>query len=317
MNLDLDLLTHMPVGNPIVERHFRDFPVYLRKESIRSHRYKLHIQPGIEFNLSLTGTATYVIGDRICQTAPGHLLIFPGHVPHQVFVDEQSSYRRMVICVDDGLLQQQASSPALPSTAHWFKHDYFWQFQLQMNKFSALKQTALLMYKERQEQKKGWQQMLLAQMVTLMVTVERLMEEAEDAVVRTAPRAATRELADRCCTYIETHLYEDLTLNNVAQTFYVSPEHLTRTFKREKGVTFYQYVLLQRIQESKKLLLAGKGSSLTDIAYALGFASSSHFSRTFRSVTNQTPSEFRLQSSAQPPGDMPQRADGFGSLSIQ
>jgi AraC-like DNA-binding protein len=317
MSVDLNLINHVPVANRIVERHFREFPVYLRKESIRAHRYKLHVQPGIEFNLSLTGTATYVIGERIYRTAPGQLLVFPGCVPHQVFVDDNAAYRRAVICVDDAtLLQGAAPYPGLPSALHWFDNDCCRQFQLQMNKFSVIKQIALLMHKERQEQKKGWQHMLLAQLLSLTVIVERMVEEQADACTRAAPRYATRELADRCCSYIEAHLYEDLSLNNVAPLFHVSPEHLTRTFKREKGVAFYQYVLLQRIQESKRLLLTGDDTSLTDIAYALGFASSSHFSRTFRSVTNQTPSEFRLRSHSGVPS-LSQRADGLGSLSNQ
>lgn len=300
MTFDLSVITQRPETNRVVEKYFRLFPVYLRKESIRHHRYMLHVQPGIEFNLSLAGTASFVVGESVYKTTPGQLLVFPGDVPHQVFVEPTDHYRRAVICVNDVMLKQAtAQFPDTLSPLHWFDSIPCHQFQLQMKTFAALRQTAMLMYQEQQEQKPGWQQMLVAQLMATIVTVGRLVDEqASPDIGRLPPRHVARELTDRCSAYIESHLYEDLSLTNVAHQFHVSPEHLTRTFKRETGVAFYQYVLLQRIEESKRLLLESADLSLTEIAYTLGFASSSHFTRTFRSVTNLTPREFRLQANS-------------------
>lgn len=296
MTFDLNAITHIPETNRIVERHFRHFPVYLRKESIKPHRYMLHVQPGIEINLSLAGTAYFVVGEQVYRTSSGQLLVFPGDVPHQVFVKPAGSYRRAVVCIDDALLRQaSAEFPLTPSPLHWFDRVPCHQIQLQMKAFTALRQTAMTMHEELQEQRTGWQQMLTAQLLAMIVTVGRLVDEQiSGGVDRLSHRRVARELADRCCGYIESNLYEDLSLRAVANQFYVTPEHLTRTFKRETGVTYYQYVLLQRIRESKRLL-SETPMSLTEIAYTLGFASSSHFSRTFRGVTGLTPREFRLQ----------------------
>lgn len=297
MNLDLSVTHHRPDTNLIVEKHFRQFPIYLRKETIKAHRYNLHVQPGIEINISLAGTAVFVVGEQIYKTSPGQMLVFPGHIPHQVYVEKAASYRRAVICIDDPTLRQAKEAfPYAPSSSEWFDSVPCYQFQLQMKTFSAVKHTAMHMYNEWQEQKKGWQQMLIAELLGLIVTVGRMVDEQTASTYRLIPKYAnSRELAERCCGYIEAHLYDDLTLTSVAAHFHVSPEHLTRTFKRETGLAFYQYVLLQRIQESKRIMAASRDVSLTDIAYTLGFASSSHFSRTFKSVTNMTPREFRLQ----------------------
>ncbi|GAA3405226.1 AraC family transcriptional regulator [Paenibacillus hodogayensis] len=300
MTFELNMKTHRPETNRVVEKYFRLFPVYLRKESIKYHRYMLHVQPGIEFNLSLAGTAYFVVGERIYKTSPGQLLVFPGDVPHQVFVEPSDHYRRAVICVNDVMLKQAtAQFPDTHSPLRWFDNVSCHQFQLQMKTFAALRQIAVAMYQEQQEQKPGWQQMLMAQLLSMIVSVGRLVDEqASPDIGRLPQRHVARELAESCCTFIESHLYEDLSLQTAARRFHVSPEHLTRTFKRETGIAFYQYVLLQRIRESKRLLLSDTGLSLTEIAYTLGFASSSHFSRTFRSIVKLSPSEYRLQAAS-------------------
>ncbi|OGX68543.1 MAG: hypothetical protein A2189_07050 [Paenibacillus sp. RIFOXYA1_FULL_44_5] len=79
----------------------------------------------------------------------------------------------------------------------------------------------------------------------------------------------------------------------MAKRFAISEEHLTRSFTREMGISFYQYVLLQRIAEGKRLLLNAPDISLTEIALTIGFPSSSHFSRNFKTLTEETPSGYR------------------------
>ncbi|MEF3308273.1 AraC family transcriptional regulator [Paenibacillus sp. GYB004] len=296
MKLDRVLINQLPVSNPIVENNFRRFPIYLRNESLRYHRYKMHVQPGIEINLSLAGTAVYVVGSRIYKTSPGHILLFPGHVPHQVFVDNADKYKRVVLCIDDAMLQAMAGSPAPAHSLEWFGSVPCHHIRLSMNMFALFKQIVQLMHTELMEQRRGWEQMMMAQLTSLSVMIGRMVDEQLAAYQQSRGPCLPEDLADRCCQYIESHLHEDLSLQSVAELFHVSPEHLTRTFKREKGVAFYQYVLLQRIQESKRLMLARSDISLTDIAYTLGFASSSHFSRIFKSVTAITPREFRHRS---------------------
>ncbi|WP_240041077.1 AraC family transcriptional regulator [Paenibacillus ginsengarvi] len=299
--MDLSLINHRPETNNVVERHFRRFPVFSRKESLKAHPYKLHVQPGIEINLSLAGSAIYVIGERLYTTTPGQLLIFPGHIPHQVFVDKNGCYRRAVVCIDYPTIHREQDSYPFPlSSLDWFDNVSCYQFQLQAKPFTTIKKAAAQMHSELLEQKKGWQRMIIAELLSLTVTVERVVDEQLAAEHRLSQRHTSRDLTAQCCSFIESRLYDDLSLTSVAERFYVSPEHLTRTFKRDTGVAFYQYVLQERIQESKRIMRTNRDLSLTEIAYSLGFASSSHFSRTFKSITGLTPREYRLQSHSEP-----------------
>jgi AraC-like DNA-binding protein len=298
LELDPILINQPPELNRIVERNFKRFPIYLRKEQLGAHREKLHVQPGVEINLSLEGEAVFVVGHQIYRQQPGQMILFPGNVPHQVFIDASRYYKRAVICIDDVFLRPNLSDSVIPLPhLQWFANVPCCHVQLEPKTFAMLKQTVFLMYEELQEQKTGWEQMLVAQMLSLAVMVKRIMEDESPHGRQLAPRNSSRELIALCCSYIDSNLNEDLSLQNVARLFHISPEHLTRLFKREKGMAYYQYVMLRRIMESKRLMAEHPDMSLTEIAYAVGFANSSHFSRAFKSVTGRTPSEYRNRAS--------------------
>ncbi|TNJ65193.1 AraC family transcriptional regulator [Paenibacillus hemerocallicola] len=294
MELDRSLINELPAWNDSVKKWLEDFPVYLRHDFLSTHNHKLHVQPGIELNLTLEGQGTFVVDKNILRQSPGQLLIFPGKLPHQVYIDPSRSYTRMVVLIDERRLSSLLPNPDFclfpDSSCH--------QIKLQPDTYLSIKQLLFVMHREMKEQQAGWQQMIVAGLLNLAVIIRRGLESEPDrtAALRSPRRMYGEEPISRLCAYIDTHLHEDLSLKNMAGLFHLSPDHLIRTFKREKGMTYHKYVLLQRIFESKRLLLQHPEMTLTDIAYQIGFASSSQFSKTFKSAVGQTPSEFRSQS---------------------
>lgn len=94
------------------------------------------------------------------------------------------------------------------------------------------------------------------------------------------------------CTYINTHCTENLTLEGVAKISGFSKYHFTRLFKTYIGTTFYDYLSAKRIRRAETLL-SDQELSITDIALSSGFASLSSFNRTFKTMADCTPSEYR------------------------
>lgn len=92
--------------------------------------------------------------------------------------------------------------------------------------------------------------------------------------------------------YIGEHLDEDLTLARLAEVADISKYHFSHLFKQSVGTPPYRYVILQRIEEAKRLL-AQTELSIAQIALRSGFSSHSHFSRTFRKHVGTTPSAFQ------------------------
>ena len=82
----------------------------------------------------------------------------------------------------------------------------------------------------------------------------------------------------RVLDYIDTHLDQDLKLENLAQLLDISQFHFSRLFKQSLGSSPYQYLIHQRIERAK-LLLKQTDQSIVDIAFDCGFNSHSHLSK--------------------------------------
>lgn len=131
------------------------------------------------------------------------------------------------------------------------------------------------------------------------VTFFRTVDEAETAgyrpCLRCHPRAeVTPEpnlaLMEQVCRTIESS-EEELSLNQLADRFAMSPYHLQRTFKRIIGVSPKQYGAAQRAKRLKQALK--QGSDVTTATYNAGFESASTLAGQSNHVLGMTPSTYR------------------------
>lgn len=91
----------------------------------------------------------------------------------------------------------------------------------------------------------------------------------------------------RAQDWINQRLDRSLDLASAARVAHVSAAHLARLFRTECGTTFRAYVRWRRLLRAVEMALAG--NSLTEAAYAAGFADSAHLSRTFREMLGVAP----------------------------
>ena len=92
--------------------------------------------------------------------------------------------------------------------------------------------------------------------------------------------------------YLETHYTEKVSLDALADQFFISKFYLTRVFKEQYGVSINTYVLNLRITKAKQMLRF-TDKKLEDIGYQCGLGAPHYFSRIFKQVEGITPSEFR------------------------
>ena len=94
--------------------------------------------------------------------------------------------------------------------------------------------------------------------------------------------------------YIINHIYEEISLSDLADEMYVSTSTLSRIFKKSTGMYFADYVMRLRVRTSLGLLRSSE-QNLTQIAMNCGFSTSAAFNRSFKKVTGMMPSEYRKQ----------------------
>ncbi|MEM8788330.1 MAG: AraC family transcriptional regulator [Pseudomonadota bacterium] len=122
----------------------------------------------------------------------------------------------------------------------------------------------------------------------------KLVETAE-AQTRTGQVAALghRKVA-RIIDYIDAHMDEKISLEDLALLADLSTFHFCRSFRAATGQSPQKFVTARRLQAGAALL-ADPTQSLADIAYACGFSSQSHFTATFRRAFGVTPGSYRRE----------------------
>lgn len=91
--------------------------------------------------------------------------------------------------------------------------------------------------------------------------------------------------------YINNHIEERLTLNDVAAVFGLSSNYLSALFKKTCNIGFSEYITQRKIARAKTLLLE-QDMKIYEVAEMLGFESAFYFSKVFKKVEGSSPREY-------------------------
>ncbi len=98
----------------------------------------------------------------------------------------------------------------------------------------------------------------------------------------------------RVLAYMDQHLGEAVSNQQLADLCAMSPAHFSREFHAALGLPPHRYLMKMRLEKARDLLLAG-GHAMADIADLCGFHDGSHFSRAFTRHFGAPPARFRQQ----------------------
>ncbi|MBP2071075.1 helix-turn-helix domain-containing protein [Thermoanaerobacterium butyriciformans] len=92
--------------------------------------------------------------------------------------------------------------------------------------------------------------------------------------------------------YIKENYNQDLSIDVISAKFNLSPEYLSRFFKKYMGMTILNYINAVRLEKSYRDLM-NTDQSITEIALEHGFPNEKSFNKVFKTFYNITPNQYR------------------------
>lgn len=123
--------------------------------------------------------------------------------------------------------------------------------------------------------------------------IGQLYAEAIDAIEALHKNRNRLDLRD-VQTHIDRHFHSPISLETVAQHFFVSKEHLSRAFKSFAGENVSDYIMRRRMEKARELIVIHR-LAIKHVAELTGYADLAYFYRVFKRHFGLTPGELRSE----------------------
>lgn len=142
----------------------------------------------------------------------------------------------------------------------------------------------------------GSEQIICNRLEELMISAFRGNRNilAESRIINSKPQQTQSKLSHRIIAYMNEHIAEKITLDDLAKSNYISVSTLKRAFAQQTGCSIIAYLTDLRIEKAKELLQI-QNYSISTVAEKTGFASVHYFSSVFKRHTGLTPRQYLEQ----------------------
>ena len=190
----------------------------------------------------------------------------------------------LFICLKPELIQQVAEASDMDSRQFEFRHCFGQQD-------SQLHQIGMLILAELRSH--GMMGKLYVESLTQILVIHLLRHYSTlTQPIASQNSSFSRIQLQQAIDYIHTYLNRDLSLTELASVVNISPTYFASLFKQEMGISPHQYVIQQRIERAKVMLMK-TDLAIADIALQVGFSSQSHLTQQFKRFTGMTPKQVR------------------------
>lgn len=154
------------------------------------------------------------------------------------------------------------------------------------------KERVVILLKELQDSDKRYRDRYLNNFLTGALLMEISLQTKESAVSKELH--SKEQLNSDIKTYISWHISENLRIEELARYFEYNEKYLTTFFKKMNGVPLKQYILNAKIEYAKSILTESN-TTVSQVAYSIGFSDVHNFSNAFKNITGMAPGVYRKQ----------------------
>ena len=266
----------------------RDFEIYyysdLHFQSVGRHSHDYY-----EFYFFVEGAVSMEMGERIYPLSQGDVIVVPPNVQHRAKLSDPTvPYRRFVFWLSrdyvDALSRQSSDYTYLIRRAE-SAHGKLWHFDLLT--FNALRGELFALLDELHADRFGKQTQVNLHICNLLLHLNRLVHEQTH-------RPTSQESVstyEAITAFIDTHLEEPLSLDRIAQEFYLNKYYIAHLFQQSVGLSIHRYITKKRLAACAAAIRSG--AKITEVCRTYGFGDYTSFYRAFRAEYGMSPSEYR------------------------
>ena len=283
---------HKITNNLVCLENFdRKFPVIIRigkNVSLPATSY-LHSHPDYsEIVYVENGVGSFHIHDKTYEVESGDIIIINHNVLHSS-ISSNSGKEIIVssICVNNIYLIGLPVNDIIPNIMD--------PIIKRSKKSEYIVELFLRVIEEIQNEDIGYASIVGSLMMAMFGYIRRnfvLKQAIED-------KGNSRDLALTIKEYIHQNFREELSLESIAEKFYISTYYLSHLMKDEFSISPIQYIMQLRIGEAQNLL-GNSDLTVSEIAYSVGYKNVSYFTILFKRHTGMTPIEYRNRHKTRP-----------------
>ena len=277
---------------------FRYKDAYLKEVALHHHDF-------YEVYFFLSGNVQYNIESRSYLLTPGDvLLISPMELHQPMFGAEHREYERIVLWIDKRFLEgfnlqgrdlAACFDTAVPGHTNLLRPEGVARQYLTFLLENLMEEVA--------SEDPYSEMAALSLLAQVLVSLNRLAKQSAGEESKSGQDTTVYSVLG----YINEHYSENLTLDDLANKFFISKYHLSREFQRLVGTSVHRYIIQKRLVMAKQMLSEGKPSS--EVYQHCGFGDYSNFFRAFKAEYQISPKDYvlRLKENAYREDPLPRR----------
>lgn len=266
----------------------QDFEIYYYNDHNLS-QVNLHSHNYYEFYFFLEGDVSIQIGNEKYPVQYGDIMLVPPHLPHRPIIHSMKTpYRRFVFWISQEYcnhLLHISSDYAFLMQHVQVNNNYI--FHNDQITFNAVQSKILRLIEEMQSDRFGRDAQITLCVNDLILHLNRLIHERNNPKSRSEESSLYQQLTE----YIEDHLEENLSLDKLAEEFFVSKYYIAHVFKDNLGMSIHQYITKKRLALCKEAILGN--ISIKETYQTFGFGDYSSFYRAFKKEYGISPKDFK------------------------
>ena len=260
---------------------FEDFRLFHNRDMLGVQTV-LHFHTFYKVTIVKQGNGTYMIDGRSYDILPGDIILVGMNIPHQPYFSKGELYDRYTLYISDTMINN-FDSPDFDLSA-LFNDPSKHILRLSPAYFDMI--TDLVKETETELASSSFGSSLLSKLDVCRILIS-LGRSSETTGAGSAVRHNENDKMLSLLRYINTHINEDLSIEELSERFFLSRYHLMRLFKITFGFTIHDYITKRRLINAREKIL--NGDTPAEACYSCGFGSYSAFARAYRAKYGISP----------------------------